>query len=144
MALNAKFDLTVSLRNFTAGNMSSSKITLDTEKCNVLANIDMFIDTKLRDIMTLLVQTEQLDIIRTTPTICVPGVARITVHNFDFENDNDDYEEVNKSQRNPEINDEEKPDTDSFISELREAFIHAYHHHSQMHAKSWLCDWVSI
>ena len=133
MALSVKFDLTVSLHNFTAGNMSSSTITLDTEKCNALANIDMFIDIKLRDLMTLLLQNEQLDIIRTTPTICVPGVARITVHNFDFDNtDNDDDEEVDQSQRNPEINDEKKPDIDSFISELREAFIH---HDCQMHAK---------
>ncbi len=135
MALSVKFDLTVSLHNFTAGNMSSSTITLDTEKCNALAIMDMFIDIKLRDLMTLLVQNGQLDIIRTTPTICVPGVARITVHNFDFDNDNDDDEEVDQSQRNPEINDKEKPDIDSFISELREAFIHAYYHDCQMHAK---------
>ena len=126
MALSVKFDLTLALQDFTAGNISSSTITLDTEKCNALDNIDMFIGIKLRDLMTLLVQKEQLDIIRTTPTICVPGVARITIHNFDFDNtDNDHDEQVDQPRRNPEINDEKKIDIDSFISELREAFITA-------------------
>lgn len=46
--------------------MSSSTITLDAEKWNGLAIINMFIDTKLRDLMMLLVQSGQLDIIGTT------------------------------------------------------------------------------
>ncbi len=54
------------------------------------------------------------------PTICV---ARVTVHNFDFNNYSDD-EQVDQSLRNPESNDEKKTEIDSFISELREAFMH--------------------
>jgi hypothetical protein len=42
------------------------------------------------------------------PAICVPGVARVTVHNFDFDNYSDHDEEVDQSLRNPESNDEKK------------------------------------
>ena len=126
MALSVNFDFTLSVHNFTAGNMSCYLVTLDTERCNALAMIDMFIDTKLRDLMTLLVQNGQLDIIGTNPTICVPGVARITVHDFDFDNDNE-------SPRNSEINCGGKPDVDLFIRALRDAFVHAYH---QMYSDS--------
>ena len=113
-ASDVMFDTIVSVNNFKAGNMSASRITLETKRHHNPALIGLFIDTKLRELMTLLNKTGQLQLIRETPIICVHGLACIAINDFVLDTDNPE-----QTTEQTEIN----PDIDSFLSQLMQEFI---------------------
>ena len=115
-ASDVLFDTVVSVNDFKAGNISASRITLATKRHHGPAQVACFIDMKLREFMTLLGKTGQLHLIKATPTICVPGLACMTINDFEFESDRPE-----STAKQNEIN----PDIDSFLSQLKQVFVPA-------------------
>ena len=69
------FDSVACIHNIETGWLSASKITLETKGCHDPVHVEYFLYPKLRELLQLLNQTGQLQLIKTTQKMCVPGLT---------------------------------------------------------------------
>ena len=112
------FNSVACIHNIKTGRLFASKILLETKGCHDYANVEYFVDKKLRELLLLLNQTGQLDLIKVTPKICVPGLACITIS--DFESNTDDHEKKPGDTCTTQ-------DIELFLCKLKQAFSQAHH-----------------